>query len=74
MAFTLDTTIGELLDNPAVKGTLEQHFPGATTNPLLGLFRGITLGNIVDNPEAAHFGITREKANAFLAEVNQFVQ
>lgn len=74
MAYTLDTTLGTLLDEPHIKGLLEQHFPGITSNPFLGMFRGITLNMIVSNPEAAHLGITPEKADAFLAEVNKFVQ
>jgi hypothetical protein len=72
-SYSLDTTLGTLLDQPQIKGLLEQHFPGVTTNPFLGLFRGVTLRTIIDNPEAAHLGITDEKAAAFLAEINQFV-
>jgi hypothetical protein len=74
MTYTLDTTLGTLLDEPQIKGLIDQHFPGMTSNPFLGLFRGVTLDMIISNPEAAHLGVTKEKANAFLAEVNQFTQ
>ena len=74
MTYTLDTTLGTLLDEPQVKGLLEQHFPGITSNPLLGMFRGVTLDMILSMPEASHLGITKDKAQAFLAEINQFTQ
>ena len=72
MAYTLDTPLGTLLDQPEVKALIESHFPGLTSNPFLGMFRGVTIDMIISNPEAAHLGITKDKANAFLAEVNQF--
>lgn len=74
MAYTLNSTLGELIENPTVKGVLESHFPGITSNPLMFMFKGITIGQIINNPEAAQLGITPDKANAFLAEVNQFVK
>jgi len=73
-AYTIDTPLGTLLDNPAIKGLIEQHFPGLTSNPFLGMFRGVTLDMIISNPEAAHLGITKDKVGAFLAEINQFTQ
>ena len=74
MTYTLDTTLGTLLDEPQVKGLIEQHFPGITSNPFIGIFRGLTLNMIINNPEAAHLGITPDKANMFLAEINQFTR
>jgi hypothetical protein len=72
MAYTLDTPLGTLLDEPQVKSMLEQHFPGITSNPFLFMFRGVTIDMIISNPEAAHLGITAEKAQTFLNEINQF--
>jgi hypothetical protein len=74
MAYTLDTTLGTLLDQPQVKATLEQHFPGISTNPLMGMLHGVTLNMILSMPPAEQLGLTKEKAEAMLAEVNKFVQ
>jgi len=71
MAFTLDTTLGELLDDPRAKAVLEQHLPGIASNPLAAMAKGMSLNMILSMPQAAQLRITREKANAILAEVNK---
>jgi hypothetical protein len=40
---TADTTIGDLLDNPAAKAILDKHMPGFSTNPQVEMARGMTL-------------------------------
>jgi hypothetical protein len=40
---TAETTIGDLLDNPAAKAILEKHMPGFSTNPQVEMARGFTL-------------------------------
>ena len=41
MAFSIDTPIGELLDNPATLGVLDKHMPGLSTNPQIGMARSM---------------------------------
>jgi hypothetical protein len=43
MAFTTDTKVGELLDNPQAKTILDQCMPGFSTNPQVGMARGFSL-------------------------------
>jgi hypothetical protein len=74
MAYTLDTTIGEILDNPQAKSILDQQIPGVSTHPMIPMARGMTLNMIVAMPQAAQVGLTKEKAEAFLAQVNQAVK
>lgn len=74
MAFTLDTQFGTLLDNPQAKTVIDQHFPGVSSNPMVGMLRGMTLNTILSMPQAAQMGITKEKAEAMLAEVNKYVK
>ncbi len=74
MAFTLDTTLGALLDNPQAKAVLEQYLPGISTNPMVGMARGMTLNMLLAMPQASQLGITKEKAEAVLAEVNKQVK
>ncbi|RPI88013.1 MAG: hypothetical protein EHM41_02925 [Chloroflexi bacterium] len=70
MEFTLETTVGQILDNPQAKKLLDQYVPGASTNPMLSMARGMSINMLLAMPQAAQFGLTKEKAEAFLKEVN----
>jgi hypothetical protein len=74
MAFTLDTPFGTLLDNPQAKQIIDQHLPGVSTNPMVGMLKGMTLNMVLSMPQAAQLGITKEKVQAMLDEVNKFVK
>jgi len=71
MAFTLDTTVGEILDNPQAKAALDQYLPGVSANPMIAMVRGMTLNMLLAMPQAAQMGITKEKAEEILAEINK---
>jgi hypothetical protein len=73
MAFTLDTTLGEILDDPQAKAVLDQQLPGISDNPMLAMAKGMTLNMILSMPQAAQLGLTKEKAEAILAEVNKHI-
>ena len=71
MAYTLDTTLGELLDDPKAKAMLDEKMPGVSNHPMIAMARGMTLNMIVSFPQAAQAGLTREKAEALLAKLNE---
>jgi hypothetical protein len=71
MAYTLDTTLGTLLDHPQAKTIIDQYLPGISQNPMVGMVRGLTFNMILSMPQAAQLGLTKEKAEALLAEVNK---
>lgn len=71
MAYTMDTTLDQLLADPKVKPILEQHLPGIAANPAVAMVKTMSLRAIVSNPMAASFGITQAKVEAILAEVNK---
>ena len=73
MAYTLDTTLGELLDDPKAKAMLDEKMPGVSNHPMIAMARGMTLNMIVSFPQAAQAGLTREKAEALLAKLNEQV-
>lgn len=73
MAFTLDTQIGTLLDDPQAKAVIDQYLPGVSTHPMIGMARGFTLNMILATPQAAQFGLTKEKVEAVLLEINKRV-
>ena len=70
MPYTLDTTVGEILDDTGAVKILEKHMPGISTNPMLGMAKGMTLKTIVNFPQAKQLGITEQKVQQVLAEVN----
>ena len=73
MAFTLDTTLGEILDDPQAKAVLDQQLPGISSNPMLAMAKGMTLNMILSMPQAAQLGLTKDKAEAILAKINKNV-
>jgi hypothetical protein len=73
MVFTLDTTLGTLIDDPKAKAVLDKHLPGVSSNPMVAMAKGMTLNMLLSMPQAAQLGITKAKAEAILAEVNKSV-
>jgi len=71
MEFTLDTTLGTILDNPQAKAILDKQLPGVSTHPLVGMAKGMSLNMILSMPQAAQLGLTKEKAQAVLDEINK---
>lgn len=74
MKFTLETKLGTLLDNPQAKTIIEKYMPGVSTNPMIGMARGMSLSMLLATPQAAQFGITKEKVESVLAEINKVVK
>ena len=71
MAYTLDTTLEQLLADPKVKPVLDQYLPGVAANPAVAMVKAMSLRAIVSNPMAASFGVTQDKVEAILVEVNK---
>ena len=71
MTVTLDTTLGTLLDDPQAKAVLDRYLPGVSTNPLTQMAKGMSLRMILAMPQAKQFGLSEEKAEEILAEVNK---
>jgi len=71
MTVTLDTTLGTLLDDPKAKAVLDQYVPGISSNPMVAMVKGMSLTKLLAMPQAAQFGLTKEKAEQVLAEINK---
>ena len=71
MAYTMNTTLGELLKNPQLANILDQYVPGIASNPMVGMVQGMSLNMIVSMPQAAQLGFTKDKAEAIIAEANK---
>ena len=71
MAFTLDSTLGDLLNDPQAKVVLDKYLPGISSNPMVAMAKGMSLNMLLSMPQAAQLGLTKDKAEAILAEVNK---
>ena len=68
---TLDTTLGQILDDPQAKAVLDSYLPGVSSNPMIGMVRNMTLNMLLALPQAAQFGITKEMVEKILADINK---
>ena len=74
MTITLDSTLGTLLDDPQAKAVLDQYLPGVSSHPMIGMAKGMSLRVLLSMPQAAQMGLTQEKAEEILAEVNKHLE
>lgn len=70
MAYTLDTTVGDILDDTSALKILEKHVPGISKNPMIGMAKGFTLKQILAMPQAKEAGLTEDMVKKVLAEIN----
>jgi hypothetical protein len=70
MAYTLDTKVGEILDDTHAVDVLEKYAPGVSKNPMIGFARGMTLKSLLAMPQAKEAGITEEMVLKVLADIN----
>lgn len=70
MAYTLDTTVGELLKDAHAVQILEQYVPGASTNPMVSMAEGMTLKSLLALPQAQQLGITEDMVSGVLTQLN----
>jgi hypothetical protein len=70
MPYTLDTTVGTIMDDTNAVKILEKYVPGISKNPMLGLAKGMTLKSLLAMPQAKQAGITEDMVKKVLAEIN----
>jgi hypothetical protein len=69
MAFSADSKLGDLLDNPAAKAVLLRHVPEVgTAGPMLNMARGMTLKMVAAFPQAK---MSPEKLQAIVADLEK---
>ena len=71
MEITIDTSLGTILDDPKAKAVLDQYLPGVADNPLTALAKGMSLKTFLSMPQAAQLGLTQEKVEKVLEEINK---
>ena len=70
MPYTMDTKVGEILKDTQAVEVLEKHAPGVSKNPMIGMAKGMTLKAVVGMPQAKQAGLTEDKVEKVLAEIN----
>ena len=70
MAYTLDSKVGELLDDSGAVKVFEKYAPGVSKNPMLALAKGMSLRSLIALPQAKEHGLTEDMVSKVLAEVN----
>lgn len=60
------TTLGELLDDPAVVAIFDKHAPGLTSNPMLSMAKGMSAGQAMG---MAGGMVSKDKLDAIRAEI-----
>jgi hypothetical protein len=46
MSFSIESKLGDLLENDAAKAVLEKHMPGISTHPQIGMGKGFALSMV----------------------------
>jgi hypothetical protein len=70
MAYTLDTKLGDLLNDTHAVDILEKHAPGISKNPMIGFAKGMTLKALLEMPQAKQYGVTEDMVQKVLSEIN----
>lgn len=73
MEFTLDTTLGKILDEPQAAAILDQYLPGASDSPIVAMAKGMSLKMLLALPQAKQLGLTEAKAEKLLEDLNKQV-
>ncbi len=68
MAFSEESTLGDILDNEAAKAILDKHVPGLSSNPQIAMGRPMTLKAVAGFAEA---GINEEALQTIVKELGQ---
>ena len=71
MAYTFATKVGEFLKDTRAMEVLERHVPGISTNPMVGMASDMTIKSLLAMPQAQQYGVTEEKAQSILDEINE---
>ncbi len=70
MAYTMDSKVGEVLNDPHARQVLERCAPGITDNPIIGMEKGMTLQSVLDMPQAKQAGMSEETVQKVLSDIN----
>ncbi|MBW6473314.1 MAG: hypothetical protein K0B14_09345 [Anaerolineaceae bacterium] len=62
------------MHHPEGKLIIEKLIPDIASNPMVGMVKDLSLNVILGTPQAAQFGITKEKLESVLEEINKQIE
>jgi hypothetical protein len=68
MPLSADSKMSEILGNDEAKAVLDQHVPGLSSNPQIGMAMGMSLKEVAGFPEA---GISADALAALVGDLGQ---
>lgn len=71
MPYSLDSTVGEIIRDPRAREIMDKYAPGVSSNPMIGMAKNWTIKNILAMPQAKSAGLTIEKVQQVLDEINK---
>jgi hypothetical protein len=71
MAYTFDSTLGDILNDPKAKSVLDTYLPGVSTNPMIGMTKAVSLKMLISMPQLTQLGITQQQVQTVLDEINK---
>jgi vacuolar-type H+-ATPase subunit C/Vma6 len=71
MPYTLESTVGDILKDPRAREIMEKYAPGVASNPMIGMAKNWSIKNIMAMPQAKSAGLTEEKVQQVLDEINK---
>ncbi len=70
MAYTMDSKVGDILNDPHARQVLERYAPGITDNPIVAMMKGMTLRSVLDMPQAKQAGLSQQTVEKVLSDIN----
>lgn len=67
-AYSIESTVADLVANPKTKAVLDKHVPGLSESPQLSMVQGMSLQQLSGFPQA---GISEENLQAMQRELGQ---
>ncbi|MBQ6622288.1 MAG: hypothetical protein IJH75_05595 [Mogibacterium sp.] len=67
---TVDSKLGEILNNEAYKAIFDEVIPGLSSNDMVGVAKGMAIKHLLKYPQAKKLGFTKEAVQEILDRVN----
>ncbi len=70
MAITMDSKLGDILDDPKFKEIFDKQIPGLSSNAMVGMGKKLAIKYLLKQPQAKGLGFTKENVDAIINACN----
>ena len=67
---TVDSKLADILDVPEYKAIFDEVIPGLSSNPMVGVGKGMGIKYLMKYPQAKGLGFTKEAVQEILDRIN----